>query len=377
MKITATKTLYVYQLAIHGELFSYSKGGYMLSLLELADAHGAINRKMVNSILLGSGLAQIADLLLKATTDCELLKLTDQGYVLTPYGRNSLKEKKAWAPLYTSAMAIGILADIAPGTNDYYHLHPVARLDHQDDAGKFNLLDSDNTPACILKFVNDLETKKKWNAITDDNSSSPSFDTLLLASPEGQIFWNELAVNVSLECKSSAQSNNTTWIIEKVEPLNQARTPFRNLLSKLKGGHVLTALNLDLTEQLKARGFKKNSNGAFEYTKPDIFERLAVCDLEKLEFIQTIQEEGWSFKITGRLAASTPQQALHWYFAKNFRKDTVMTLQELQSDLSTYTEKAGQKSLTSPEALRNGFKEWATSPHRAASSRRGYFLHFT
>lgn len=379
MKITAEKDINIYQLIVHGDFYDYKKGSYMLSLLELAKAYETIDVALVNRILLGGGLFQVAERLINATVACELIKKTDNGYVLTQYGRDSLDESHAWSPLYKSIMTIGILDFMAPGSTESYHLHPVAKVDNDDSYDKFQSFESQKAPELIQNFVNHLKQKKKWTAFTNKNDSfepsGRSFPSLFLPSDGGQFFWNSLAANVTLSWNDSNSAAGASWTIKSVRTLNQYRTPLKTILEQIAGQNITVDARLNLIEDLFKNGFQQQPNGSFCYLGSDSLER-KILDLEKLTFVQLIKIDGWSYRIEGKLSAVSLEQALQWYFAKYIKLDAVFELHKLRQDFESYARKAGLSGEVTDEQLRTSFIAWSSAPNRAVNSRRGFFLHF-
>ena len=80
MHITAEKMVKLTQLIVHGELFKYQAGGQTLALIELAQAQEGIDATAINKVLLGGGLYQVAETLLKGAIACELLVARDGKY---------------------------------------------------------------------------------------------------------------------------------------------------------------------------------------------------------------------------------------------------------------------------------------------------------
>ena len=376
MKITAHKDIRIYQLVAHGDFYDYKKGGYMLSVLELANARGAINAKIINKILLGGGLLQIAQRLLDATVACKLLIKTDDGFILTDYGRNSLAESCAWSPLYTSIISIGILDNVVPDSLAQYDLHPVTKLDINDDADLFNSIDDSDTPACILNFVQELLEKKKWLAFTVKNEmegiEGRSFFSLLLPSKGAKMFWNSIDALLTLEMSEEEKC----WLIDSIKPKNQSKTPLKFMLSNMEGQKISATGTLNLLEELESKGFHQHLNGAFTYTKDDVLER-KVINLKELNFTQLIIKDTWSYRIEGKLAAVNIEQVLQWYFARYFELDAVVEISALKRDFMNYAKRAGQTDVITDRQLFSAYNTWACAPNRAVRSRRSYFLHFS
>lgn len=65
MQITAERRVKLTQLIVHGDLFKYQAGGQMLAVLELARALDGVDVPTINKVLLGGGLYQVAETLLK------------------------------------------------------------------------------------------------------------------------------------------------------------------------------------------------------------------------------------------------------------------------------------------------------------------------
>ena len=374
MHITAEKRVKLTQLIVHGELFKYQAGGQMLALLELAQAQQGIDVAAINKVLLGGGLYQVAETLLEGAIACELLVERDGKYHLSDYGQASLREKRAWSPLHTSVMAVGILEALAPGQGEDHPLHLVARLDEKDHLEKFTPVDSSQseTTSPIARLLQRLDERAKWVALAEDGRS---FEALLLKSPGSRMFCNSMAALVASEWRPAAKGQPAQWEVTKVETLNQSPTPLKRLLDRLVGNRLPAANELQVVPLLAEAGFIQQPDGAFVYTRDDALAR-AVINVRELAFEQRITSEGWGLKIRGRLAASSSQQALHWYFAKVFAADAIVTLEALHEDYGTYARRAGRPEPVTDEALCAAFHAWASSPTRAAHSRRGFFLHF-
>ena len=379
MKITAVKGISIHQLIVHGEFYDYKKGSYMLGLLELAKAYEAIDVVLVNRILLGGGLFQVAEHLINATVACELIEKTEKGYVLTQYGRDSLAESHAWSPLFKSIMTIGILDFMAPGSTESYHLHPVAKVDDADSYEKFQSFESQKVPELIQNFVNQLKQKKKWTAFTNKNdsyeSAGRSFPSLFLPSVGGQFLWNSLLADVTLSWNDSNSSPGGSWTIKSIKTLNQYRTPLKTILEQIAGQNIAVDAKLNLIQDLQNKGFQQQPNGSFCYLGSDSLKR-TILDLENLTFVELIKIDGWSYRIEGKLSAVSLEQALQWYFARYFKRDAVVELHALKDDFNTYARRAGVSGEVTDEQLRNSFIAWSSSPNRAANSRRGFFIHF-
>lgn len=379
MKITAVKGISIHQLIVHGEFYDYKKGSYMLGLLELAKAYETIDVALVNRILLGGGLFQVAERLINATVACELIEKTEKGYVLTQYGRDSLAESHAWSPLFKSIMTIGILDFMAPGSTESYHLHPVAKVDNYDSYDKFQPFESQKVPELIQNFVNQLKQKKKWTAFTNKNDSyesvGRSFPSLFLPSDGGQFSWNSLDADVTLSWNDSNSYPGGSWTIKSIKTLNQYRTPLKMILEQIAGQNIAVDAKLNLIEDLQNKGFQQQANGSFCYPGSDSLKR-TILDLENLTFMELIKIDGWSYRIEGKLSAVSLEQALQWYFARYFKRDAVVELHALRDDFNSYARRAGVSGEVTDEQLRNSFIAWPSAPNRAANSRRGFFLHF-
>ena len=380
MHIIAEKRVKLTQLIVHGELFKYQAGGQMLAVLELAQALDGVDATAINKVLLGGGLYQVAETLLKGAIACELLIPRDGKYDLSDYGQASLREGRAWAPLHSSVMAVGMLEALAPGHAEDHPLHLVARLDSKDHLDKFAPADSfqgeGSTP--IGRFIQRLEARAKWLALAEDGVSSSdgrSFEALLLKSEGSRMFCNSMPALVASEWRPATKNQPAQWEIKKVETLNQSPTPLKRMLDRLAGSLLPDVGERQVEPILAHAGFIQQPDGSFTYAHENALER-SVIDVCSLTFEQRVPSQGWDLKIKGRLAAASPQQALHWYFAKIFKRDAIVTLEALREDYGAYARRAGQPAPVTDEALCAAFAAWASSPTRAAHSRRGFFLNF-
>lgn len=380
MNIIAEKQVKFSQLIVHGELFKYKAGGQMLALLELAQAQGGVDAASINRVLLGGGLYQVAATLLKSAVACELLAAGEGKYQLSEYGRASLREGRAWSALHTSVMAIGMFDALAPGQQDDHHLHLVARLDDNDHLDKFSPIEPGETrmPGAIKRFLQSLDARAKWTALAESQvsgSDGRSFEALLLKSDESRMFWNDMAALAKVKWLPPAKGKPAEWEVTSVETLNQAPTPLKKLLEGLAGHRLPDIGERQVVPILAKSGFNQRPDGSFTYIREDALDR-GVIDVCKLTFVQRVASHGWSLKVEGRLAASSPDQALHWYFAKCFKADQIFTMDALRDDYGAYARRAGQPEAVTDAALRSAFYAFASSPNRAAHSRRGFFLHF-
>ena len=381
MHITAERRVTLTQLIVHGELFKYQTGGQMLALLELAQAQDGIDAASINRVLLGGGLYQVAETLLKAAIACELLVEREGKYHLSAYGQASLLEGRAWASMHTSVMAIGILEALAPGQAGDHPAHLVARLDEKDHLDKFLPVDyaHGGMSAPIMRLLERLDERTKWVALAEDRvsgSDGRSFDALLLKSPGSRMFCNSMTALVASELRPAAKGQPAQWEVTKLETLNQSPTPLKKLLDRLVGNRLLATSEMTIAPLLADVGFLQQADGSFAYVHDNALDR-SVIDVCKLTFEQRIKTGGWDFKVKGRLVASSSQQALHWYFAKVFEADAIVTLEALHEDYVTYARRAGQPEPVTDEKLRSAFYAWASPAKRAAHSRRGFFLHFS
>lgn len=380
MHITAERRVTLTQLIVHGELFKYQTGGQMLALLELAQAQDGIDAASINRVLLGGGLYQVAETLLKAAIACELLVEREGKYHLSAYGQASLLEGRAWASMHTSVMAIGILEALAPGQAGDHPAHLVARLDEKDHLDKFLPVDSaqGGLSPSVARFHQRLDARAKWEALSEDGGpghEARSFDALLLKSKGSRMFSNSMQALVAAEWCPAAKGQSAHWEVKKVETLNQSPTPLKKMLDRLVGNRLLANSEMTIAPLLADAGFLQQADGSFAYAHDNALDR-SVIDVCKLTFEQRITSEGWGLKVKGRLAASSSQQALDWYFAKVFKADEIVTLEALHEDYGTYARRAGQPEPVTDEELRSGFYAWASPTKRAAHSRRGFFLHF-
>ena len=380
MHIIAEKRVKFTQLIVHGELYRYKVGGQMLALLELAQAQEGISAASINRVLLGGGLYQVAETLLKNAAACELLVDRDGTYQLSDYGRDSLREGRAWSALHTSVMAVGMLEALAPGQTNDHHLHLVARVDEKDHLDKFVPVNpgQEGVPAPIGRFLRRLDGRAKWTALAEGNVSGAdgrSFEALLLKSDGSRMFWNDMAALVAAKWLPAAKGQPAQWEVTKVETLNQAPSPLKRLLEGLAGHRVPDVGERQVIPQLAQAGFRQQPDGAFVYEKDDALAR-SVIDVQNLTFVQRLVSDGWGLKVEGRLAAASSDQALRWYFAKAFKADAIVSLEALREDYGAYARRAGQPGAVTDEALRAAFYACASAPTRAAHSRRGYFLHF-
>ncbi len=380
MQITAERRVKFTQLIVHGELFKYQAGGQMLAVLELAQARDGVDAPAINKVLLGGGLYQVAETLLKGAIACELLVARGDKYHLSEYGHASLREGRAWSSQHTSVMAVGMLEALAPGQVEDHPLHLVARLDAKDHLEKFTPVDPIqgdlSTPAA--RFIQRLDARAKWEALTEDGmpaSEGRSFDALLLKSAGSRMFSNSMPALVASEWQPAREGQPARWKVKKVETLNQSPTPLKRLLDRLAGSLLPDVGRRQIEPVLAQAGFLQQPNGSFIYDREDALER-SVIDVGALTFEQRINDEGWSLKVKGQLAAASPRQALQWYFAKVFKADVIVTLEGLRASYGEYARRAGQSAPVTDEELRTAFYSWASSPSRSAHSRRGFFLHF-
>jgi hypothetical protein len=380
MHIVAEREVKFTQLIVHGEIFKYRAGGQMLALLELAQALEGLDAASINRVLLGGGLYHVAETLLKGAIACELLHLQEGKYLLSEYGQASLREGRAWAPMHTSVMAIGILEALAPGQAGDHPAHLVARLDTKDHLDKFTPVDSalGGLSPSVARFLRRLDERAKWVAMSEDGGpghEARSFDALLLKSNGSRMFSNSMQALVAAAWLPAAKGQSAQWEIKKVETLNQSPTPLKKLLDHLIGKRLPATSEMMIAPLLVAAGFLQQSDGAFIYARDDALAR-SVIDVRELTFEQRIKADGWGFKVKGRLVASSPQQALQWYFAKVFKADKIFTIEALREDYDAYARRAGQAEPVTEEELRSNFYAWASPAKRAAHSRRGFFLHF-
>jgi hypothetical protein len=380
MHITAEKMVKLTQLIVHGELFKYQAGGQTLALIELAQAQEGIDATAINKVLLGGGLYQVAETLLKGAIACELLVARDGKYHLSKYGLASLLEGRAWASMHTSVMAIGILEALAPGQAGDHPANLVARLDTKDHLDKFTLVDfaQGGLSPSVARFLRRLDERAKWVAMSEDGGQgheARSFDALLLKSNGSRMFSNSMQALVAAAWCPAAKGQSAQWEIKKVETLNQSPTPLKKLLDHLIGKRLPATSEMMFAPLLAAAGFLQQADGAFIYARDDALTR-SVIDVRELTFEQRIKADGWGFKVKGRLVASSPQQALQWYFAKVFRADKIFTIEALREDYDAYARRAGRAEPVTEEELRSNFYAWASPAKRAAHSRRGFFLHF-
>ena len=380
MQITAERRVKLTQLIVHGDLFKYQAGGQMLAVLELAHALDGVDVPVINKVLLGGGLYQVAKTLLKGAIACELLVARGDKYHLTEYGQASLRECRAWAPLHTSVMAVGMLEGLAPGQTEDHPMHLVARLHAKDHLVKFTPIDPVqgdlSTPAA--RFIQRLDARAKWEALAEDGvpgSEGRSFDALLLRSAGSRMYSNSMSALVASEWQPARKGQPAQWKVKKVATLNQYPTPLKRLLDRLAGSLLPDVGERQVEPALAQAGFIPQPDGTFIYDREDALGR-KVIDVGELTFEQRIDSEGWSLKVKGRLAAASAQQALQWYFAKVFKADVIATLDALRTDYGTYARRAGQPAAVTDKELRDAFSSWASSPNRAARSRRGFFLHF-
>jgi hypothetical protein len=380
MHIVAEKQVKLTQLIVHGEIFKYRAGGQMLALLELAQAQAGVDAASINRVLLGGGLYHVAETLLKGALACELLVVQDGKCLLSEYGHASLREGRAWASMHTSVMAIGILEALAPGPAGDHPMHLVARLDTKDHLDKFTLVDSaqgGRSPS-VAQFLQRLEERVKWQALSEDGGSgheARSFDALLLKSSGSRMFSNSMQALVAAEWCPAAKGQSAQWEVKKVETLNQSPTPLKKLLDHLVGNRLPATSEIMIAPLLADGGFLRQANGSFVYARDDALAR-SVIDVRELTFEQRIKTDGWGFKVKGRLVASSPHQALQWYFAKVFKADKIFTIEALREDYDAYARKAGQAEPVTDEELRSAFYAGVSPTKRAAHSRRGFFLHF-
>ena len=380
MHIIAEKRVKLTQLIVHGELFKYQVGGQMLAVLELAHALDGVDAVAINKVLLGGGLYQVAETLLKGAIACELLVERCGKYHLSDYGQASLREGRAWSPLHTSVMAVGMLEALAPGQAEDHPVHLVARLDAKDHLDKFTPVDPSQgeTTSPVASFLQRLDERAKWVALAEDGMSSSdgrSFDALLLKSEGSRMFCNSMPALVASEWRPATKGQPAQWEVKKLETLNQSPTPLKRMLERLAGSLLPDVGERQIEPILAQAGFIQQPDGSFTYAHENALER-SVIDVCNLTFEQRVPSQGWDLKIKGRLAASSSQQALHWYFAKMFKRDAIVTLEALREDYGAYARRAGQPAPVTDEALCAAFDAWASSPTRAAHSRRGFFLHF-
>ncbi len=380
MQITAERTIKIRQLIVHGELFNYMSGGHALAILELASALPGIDAPLVNQKLLGGQLLHIAERLLKGPVSCGLLEPREGRYHLTAYGLDSLRERRTWGHQHRAVMAVGVLEGLAPGHEEDHHLHLLARVDQADDTSRFEQVEYGKvTPPPIGRLMQRLERREKFRALAGESAEPGALRTteyLLLRSSGGKMFHNSLPALVVSHFRHAVAGQAARWEIEKVEPINQSPSPLKKLLIGF-AGHILPVTSeLELDPLLAERGFHRRSDGAYFYANHDSLQR-SVIDVAELVFEQSLRyQEEWTLKIKGRLAAASPEQATEWYFARYFQADKVVAWEELRKDYADYARRAGQPQPVSDESLRAAFYAFASSPNRAAHSRRGFFLHF-
>lgn len=359
-------------LALGGSISLYRSNCHTLSILKLAESLKEITADDVNEQLLGGGRRQIAEKMLKQAEVHFLIEPTNEKFVLTDWGRESLnQDKKAWIDYSTGAWML-LLGDGLKPIIDGFSLIPVVAVDEKSDPnfwGQINSessqLDNHRTPA-LIQMLNKIENGISFHAWFMNKSEK------LLITPSSyppKTFVREIKTSLKLRF-----NQKDGWRVLDV------KFPNMKSLGKMEKGICDQTLNGQSPEffqkELNTGGFVRRPDG--KYTVMNFHYDAQNYDMQNLLFRYEFKKGRWNIRFTGQLAAQDQNEALVWFINYGLESQGVLSTQELLKKAGLYLERAGlSKDGIDLSKIKSIFKEvQPEAKNRAIRSRLVYPLLF-
>ncbi len=373
MEIQATWSGQMWVVAIAGNLSLYRSNSYSLALLALADSLGTLTVEDVDQVLLAGQRRQIARRMLEQVVRDRGLELDETGrYVLTTWGRASLKDDKAAWIEHSEGAWMLLLGDQFEPLFAKLPLVPVAPVDEKSDADEWQGLAASTIAAGDVRYPG---LTKLMQELTAGNSIDGWFgqrrEKLLINPLSNPAKVRARQTKVELVAHSDGAGG---WSIAKVD-FPQMRS-LGKMATGLKGQSINGVKAEYFDGRLAKAGYRRMDGGLYQPNDANLAS--SQVDLSTMCFRHRLTVGNWDVKLTSAVGASHLEQALDWFVQHGLNDAGIGTMEGLMKQASVYLRKAGIDPVTLDQAtLRAAFqRQRPLGLNRAARSRTMYPLYF-